>query len=65
MYNIKVPIHKVEIINSITKYIIPVDFCQNNDHVIIFTTDDMRSKFEAFSKNEMDAIYLTEVMRKE
>ena len=38
---------------------IPVNFCQNKDNVIKFTTDDMRSKLEAFSKNKIDAIYLT------
>ena len=43
---------------------IPVDFCQNNDHVINFTTDEIISKFEEFSKKN-DALYLTEIMQTE
>ena len=42
---------------------IPVDFCQNNYHVINITTDDMRSKFEAFSKKQIDAFYPTEIIQ--
>ena len=44
---------------------IPVDFCQKNKHIINFTTEDMTSKFELFSKNKMYALYLTETMRTE
>ena len=39
---------------------IPVSLCQNIEPVINFTTDDITSKFEAFSKNKMDELYLTE-----
>ena len=28
-----------------------------------FTTDSMKSKFEVFSNNKMDALYLTETIR--
>ena len=31
-----------------------------NEPVIDFTTYDITSKFEAFPKNKMDALYLTE-----
>ena len=44
---------------------IPFNFCQNNDNVINFTTDDLRYKFEVFSKNKIDALYLTERIQKE
>ena len=44
---------------------IPVYFCQNNDRVINFTTDDMISKFETFKKNKMDELYFYEIMRTE
>ena len=43
MYNDKVLICKQEVINPITDYMIPVDFCQKNKPVINFTTDDMTS----------------------
>ena len=39
-------------------------FCQNQSSVINFTTDDVISKFELFSKNMMNNIYITESMRK-
>ena len=56
---------KKEVIPPIPYSIIPVNCSKNNDHVINFTPDDMRSKFEAFSKNNMDALYITESMQKE
>ena len=65
MYNDKLPILKQEVVTPIYDSMIPVDFSQNNYHVIIFTPDDIRSKFESFSKNKMDALYLTESMQKE
>ena len=40
--------------------IITVVLCQKNEPIINFTTDDMRSKFEVFSKNKMGVLYLTE-----
>ena len=65
VYNDKVPIWKQEVIPPIFDYMIPVNWSQNNDHVINFTPDDMRSNFESFSKNKMDALYLTEIIQKE
>ena len=65
MYNDEVPIWKQDVIPPIPDSMIPVDFSQNNYHVIIFTPDDIRSKFESFSKNKSDALYLTESMQKE
>ena len=44
---------------------IPVYFCQNNYHVINFTTDDRRSRFEPFSKNKINELYQTEIMQTE
>ena len=41
---------------------IPVDFCQKKRIVIDFTTDEMISKFEVFTKNKIDTLYLTEIM---
>ena len=64
MYNDKVPIWKQEVIPTVPYSFIPVNFSRNNYHVINFTPDDMRSKFEAFSKKKMDALYLTESMQK-
>ena len=63
MYNDKVLIIKRESITYIADSMIPLYFCQNNEPVFNFTTDDMRSKLEEFSKNRMDALYLTEIMR--
>ena len=48
MYNDKVIIRIQEVVPPITDYIIPVDFCQKNELVINFTTDNIRSKFELF-----------------
>ena len=62
MYNDKIGILIRELITTITNFIIPVDLCQNNEHVINFTTDDMISKSEYFSRKKMDAIYPTEIM---
>ena len=42
---------------------IPVGCCKNNSSIINFTTDDMTSKFELFSDNKMNNIYLTEIMQ--
>ena len=62
MYNYKVLIWKIEAIPPINYSIIPVDLCQNNEPVINFTTDEIRSKFEVFSKYKMDELYITEIM---
>ena len=40
--------------------VIPVNLCKNNKYVIKFTTDEMISNFELFTKNKMDTLYLTE-----
>ena len=39
-----------------------MDFCQKNSPIINFTTYDMTSKFELFSNNKINHIYLTESM---
>ena len=52
MYNYNVLIHKQNDIPHIPDYINLVYCWQNNDIVIHFTTDDMRPKFEAFSKKK-------------
>ena len=41
MYNDKLIILKREVITDINDSMIPVNFCQNNNNVINFTTDDM------------------------
>ena len=38
---------------------IPVDICQKKKYVINFITDGMRSKFEVFTKNKINELYLT------
>ena len=65
VYNGRLLVRKWEVIIPITDYIIPEGFCQNNQYVINFNTDDMISKFEAFTKNNLDTLYLTESMRTE
>ena len=59
VYNDKLLIRKRESIPPIPDYMIPVDLFQKNKCVINFTNNDMRSKFEMFLKNNMDALYLT------
>ena len=60
MYKYKVLVHKREVIPYITDSMIPVDFRQKDNRIINFTTDDMTSKFELFSKKTIDVIYLNE-----
>ena len=62
MYKDKVIVRKREFIPTITDSMIPVDFCQKNKPIINFTPDDMTSKFELFSKNKINTIYITESM---
>ena len=40
----------------------PMDCCKMFLRTLIFTTDDITSKFELFSKNKMNDLYLTESM---
>ena len=65
MYNDKVIINKGELITPTHNSMIPVDCFQKKDNVINFTNDNMRSNFEAFSKNKMDSLYLTESIQTE
>ena len=62
MYNDEVLIHRLEAIPRIHGSMFLVDLCQNNESVVNFTTDDMTSKFEAFSNNNIDALYITSFM---
>ena len=62
MYNTKVLISKREVIAPIIDYMMPVDFCQKNKLIINFTTNDMTSKFQLFSKKKTNALYLNEVI---
>ena len=50
MYNDKILIRKQEVITPITDYTTPVNSYQNNDNMINFTTDDIRSNLEAFQR---------------
>ena len=63
MYNDRLLICKLDVILPIPDSMMPIDCCKNNDNVINFTTDDIISRFEAFSKNKVDALYLTKIMR--
>ena len=60
MHNENVLIHKWEVITPIPDYMIPLDFCQNNQHVINFTTDDMISEFKTSTNHKLDIFYWTE-----
>ena len=42
---------------------IPVYFSQKHLPIINFTTDNMTSKFELFSNNKINALYLNERMK--
>ena len=42
---------------------VPEDFCQNNQYLITFTTDENISKFEVFTNNKLDTLYPTESTR--
>ena len=59
MYKDKVLIHKRLVITPIPDSITPTDCCKKT--IIYFTTDDITSNFELFSKNTMDDLYLTEI----
>ena len=63
MYKNKVILCRSEAINPIYDSIIPVDCCKKNPSIINFTTDDMKSKFELFSKTKTNSLYLTESMQ--
>ena len=62
MYNYNVLICKLGLTAPIPGSIIPVDCFQKNFYVTIFTSNDMISKFEAFTYHKLDAYYLTESM---
>ena len=65
VYNYKVIIRQWDAINPITDHIIMVYCVEKNKYVINFTTDDMRSKFEVFSNNKIDTLYLNEIIQTE
>ena len=62
MYKNKVILRKREVIPPLTYSMIPVNFFQNNASIINFTTNDMTSKFEFFLKNNINNLYLAEIM---
>ena len=62
MYNYKVLIRKWEAITPIPYHMILVYCCKKNKYVVNFTTDDTESKFEVFSNNKMDKLYLNEII---
>ena len=53
------------IIPLINEYMARLYLCQIVHPVINLTTDAVRSKFHAFCKNKMDALYLTGLVQKE
>ena len=59
MYNDELIIFKTEVIPPIPDFMIPPD-CIKKSPIINFTTHDMKSKFELFSKYKVDALHLTE-----
>ena len=46
-------------------YMIPMDCSQNTQYVINFTSDEMISKFEAFTNNKKDTFHLIKSTRTE
>ena len=62
MYNYKVIVLKLGLIPNINGSTIPIDCFQNNRYVINFIYNDMIFKFEAFTKNKIDTLYLTEII---
>ena len=62
MYKNKLILGKRKVIPPIPDSMIPVDYCQHNTSIIHFTNDDITSKFEFFSKNKNNNLYLTESM---
>ena len=65
VYNDNVLIRKLQAIPPIPYFIIPVDYCQNIQYIINFTSDDMISKVEVFKNHKLDTFYITEIMRTE
>ena len=63
VYNYKVLIQKLEAIPPITDHTILFFCCKKNKYVFNFTTHDMRSKFEVFSNNKIDTLYLNVIIR--
>ena len=61
MYNHKLFVRKREVSPPINDSVILVNVCKKP--IIIFKTDGMISKFELFSNNKMDALYLTEIVQ--
>ena len=52
MYNDKVSIRKRVVIPTITDYMIPMYYCQENASIINFTTDKMTSKSRFFQRTK-------------
>ena len=65
VYSDKVLLCTRYVIPTITDSIIPENLCKNNRYVINFTSDDMTSKFEYFTKYMLYILYSTENMRTE
>ena len=59
LYNDKLLLRKQEVITLINNYMTPVGCCQNNQYIFNYTSDDMISKFEAFTKYKLDKLDLT------
>ena len=57
MYNYKVLNRKREVIPPIPDSMILLDWFQNNKYIFNFTTDDMVSKFEEFTRYNIYIIY--------
>ena len=65
MYSDNILICKQYSISPNNYSIVLVDFCQNNQYIITFTTEYMVSKFEVFTNHKLDKFYITEIMRTE
>ena len=63
MYNDKVTLCKREVIPHITYSMIPINSLKRKETIINVTTDNMTSKFELFSNNKINALYLNERMK--
>ena len=63
LYNYKIIICKKRIYSFYIWDYDPIGLQWRNRHIFYFTTEDMKYKFETFSKNKINAIDLTEIMQ--
>ena len=63
MCNNKLILSEREFIPRIYDSVIPYYYCQKNEFIVNFTTDDITSRFQLFSKIKIIHVYITESMQ--